>query len=233
MEVRANLSKEATEISQMFDEVSPRYDVTNTVLTFGQVFAWRAAVTRTVAARPGMKVLDLACGTGASTASLAKTGADVTGCDFSAGMIREGLRRRPHLNLIQGDAMDLPFEDESFDVVTMSYGLRNVQNPMRALEEMYRVVRPGGKLVVAEFSTPRSQPMHSLYCFYITRVLPAISKVVSSDGAAYDYLHESILDWPDKDELSLMIEEVGWSHVSWKPLSFGTVAIHRGIRPAL
>lgn len=215
----------------MFDEVSPRYDITNTILTFGQVFAWRAAVTRAVEVRPGMKVLDLACGTGASTDSLAKAGADVTGCDFSAGMIREGLRRRPHLNLIQGDAMDLPFEDESFDVVTMSYGLRNVQNPMRALEEMYRVVRPGGRLVIAEFSTPVTQPMHSAYCFYITRILPAISKVVSSDGAAYDYLHESILDWPDKDELSLMIEEAGWRDVSWRPLSFGTVAIHRATRP--
>ncbi|MBR5951213.1 MAG: bifunctional demethylmenaquinone methyltransferase/2-methoxy-6-polyprenyl-1,4-benzoquinol methylase UbiE [Actinomycetaceae bacterium] len=230
MEVRANLSKEAEDVAQMFDEVSSRYDITNTVLTFGQVFMWRAAVTRAIGVRPGMKILDLACGTGASTASFAKAGADVIGCDFSEGMIREGLRRRPHLNLIQGDAMDLPFEDESFDVVTMSYGLRNVQDPMKALEEMYRVVRPGGKLVISEFSTPVSQPMNFLYRFYITRVLPAISKVVSSDGAAYEYLHESILDWPDKNELGFMIKEAGWSDVQWRSLSFGTVAIHRAVR---
>lgn len=232
MEARADLHKEKSAVAGMFDQVAPRYDLANDVLTCGQVRVWRAAIADAVGAAPGVKVLDLCCGTGTSSAAFAARGAEVSGCDFSEGMIAEGRVRHPELNLVQGDAMDLPFEDSSFDVTTVSFGLRNVQDPKVALAEMLRVTRPGGRIVIAEFSRPRSAAFRGVYNAYITKVLPQIARLVSSDGVAYDYLYESILAWPDQDELAAMIQDAGWRQVAYRNLCFGAVAIHRGIRVA-
>lgn len=214
----------------MFDAVARRYDVTNDVLTLFQVHMWRSVTRRAVAARPGMTVLDLAAGTGTSSAGYAADGAEVVACDFSTEMLAEGRRRYPGIGFVAGDATALPFADESFDVVTISYGLRNVQGTVQALREMLRVTKRGGRIVVAEFSTPVSPWFRRLYSFYLGTALPAAGQLVSSNADAYDYLGESILAWPDQQALAHLMQEAGWRAVGYKNLSGGIVAVHRGTK---
>lgn len=230
-DVRANLDKRPEDVSEMFDEVASRYDLMNDLSSLGQVRVWREAVAVAVNARPGMKVLDLAAGTATSSAAYAARGAEVVACDFSLGMLLEGRRRNPSIASVAGDAMRLPFQDASFDVTTISYGLRNVQDPLCALQEMLRVTKPGGSLVVAEFSTPVWGPLRSVYRFYLGSVMPLISSVASSDDSAYAYLAESILAWPNQEKLASLIQEAGWRSVAYRNLSGGIVALHRAIRP--
>lgn len=229
---RADLSKRPDEVAAMFDQVAARYDVTNLVMTLGQDrLLWRPAVVRAVDARSGDRVLDLAAGTGPSTVPLAARGATVVACDFSTGMLRVGRQRHPEVSFVAGDAMRLPFADRSFDAVTISFGLRNVADPRAALAEMLRVTRPGGRVVVCEVSTPTWTPFRRAYEVFLGRVLPAAGRVVSSDPAAYDYLVESIRDWPDQPSLARVLQEAGWERVAWRDLSGGAVALHRGVRP--
>jgi demethylmenaquinone methyltransferase/2-methoxy-6-polyprenyl-1,4-benzoquinol methylase len=232
---RADLGKDPRRVSGMFDEVARGYDRTNTVLSLGNDQLWRVATTRAVAPRPGQRILDLAAGTGASSVSLARSGAEVVAADFSPGMIAEGRRRHrgiPNLTFIEADATALPFEDGEFDAVTMSFGLRNVNEPAKALGELLRVTKPGGRLVVCEFSHPPSPAFNGLYHFYNDRILPVVAKTVSSNAEAYDYLNESIKDWPDQRTLSAWIREAGWTDVAYRNLSFGIVALHRARKPS-
>ncbi len=228
---RASLTKDPREVAGMFDAVAGRYDLTNDVASLFQIRMWRAVTRRAVGARKGMTVLDLAAGTGASSAEYAKDGAKVVACDFSTGMLAEGRRRRPQISFVAGDATALPFADETFDVVTISYGLRNVQGTVQALREMYRVARPGGRIVIAEFSTPVSPLLRWLYSFYLGTALPVAGRLVSSNTQAYDYLGESILAWPDQRSLAALMQEAGWRAVGYKNLTGGIVAVHRGAKP--
>lgn len=233
-EHRADLGKDPDRVSGMFDEVAPAYDRTNDVLSLGQDRLWRIATTRAVAPLPGQRILDLAAGTGASSVSLARSGAEVVAGDFSRGMIAEGRRRHgnvPNLTFTEADATDLPFEDDTFDAVTISFGLRNVNDPKKALAEMLRVTAPGGRLVICEFSHPQNAVFAGLYGFYNDRVLPVVAKLVSSNAAAYDYLNESIQDWPDQVTLSSWIRDAGWTSVAHRDLTFGIVALHRALKP--
>ena len=233
-EHRADLGKDPSRVSGMFDEVAAGYDRTNTVLSLGQDKLWRIATTRAVAPKPGQRILDLAAGTGASSVALARSGAEVTAGDFSPGMISEGRRRHghvPNVTFVQADAMALPFADDSFDAVTISFGLRNVNDPRLALREMLRVTAPGGRLVVCEFSHPQNPAFVGLYRFYNDRVLPVVAKTVSSNADAYDYLNESIRDWPDQVTLSSWIRDAGWTEVAHRDLTFGIVALHRAVKP--
>ncbi|MCR2826307.1 demethylmenaquinone methyltransferase [Microbacterium sp. zg.Y909] len=232
--LRADLGKDPARVSGMFDEVAPAYDRTNTVLSLGNDRLWRVATTRAVAPRPGQRILDLAAGTGASSVALAASGAEVVAADFSPGMIAEGRRRHgsaPNLSFVEADATALPFEDDAFDAVTISFGLRNVNDPKKALAEMLRVTAPGGRLVICEFSHPRSPAFAGLYRFYNDRVLPVVARAVSSNAAAYDYLNESIRDWPDQPTLSAWMREAGWADVAYRDLTFGIVALHRARKP--
>jgi len=231
---RADLGKDPSRVSGMFDEVAPAYDRTNTVLSLGNDKLWRVATTRAIAPRPGQRILDLAAGTGASSVALAASGAEVVAADFSPGMIAEGKRRHggvANLSFVEADATALPFEDDAFDAVTISFGLRNVNEPKKALAEMLRVTAPGGRLVICEFSHPRSPVFAGLYRFYNDRVLPVIARTMSSNAAAYDYLNESIRDWPDQTTLSSWLREAGWTHVAHRDLTFGIVALHRARKP--
>lgn len=212
----------------MFDGVAERYDLTNDVLSLGQDRLWRRAVVRAVDPRPGERILDLASGTGTSCEPLASTGAMVIPCDFSLGMLTVGKRRQPDLAFSAGDAMRLPFADGSFDAVTISFGLRNVADPVTALSEMRRVTRPGGRLVVCEFSHPIWKPWRTVYVEYLMRALPKVASAVSSNPDAYVYLAESIRAWPDRAVLGATVEKAGWSEVRWRNLSGGIVALHRG-----
>ncbi|HLS48753.1 MAG TPA: demethylmenaquinone methyltransferase [Actinomycetaceae bacterium] len=227
---RASLEKKPREVAGMFDSVARRYDLTNDVLSLWQDRLWRRATRRAVAAQTGMQVLDLAAGTGTSSEDYANAGIDVVACDFSVGMVSVGKARRPDMAFVAGDAMALPFADGSFDVVTISFGLRNVADTTAALREMYRVTRPGGRLVVCEFSRPTFAPFRLAYTAYITRVLPLIARVVSSNSPAYGYLAESITSWPDQRALARLIAAAGWQRVAYRNLSGGIVALHRATK---
>ncbi len=229
---RATLEKDPAEVAAMFDEVAARYDLTNTVLSLGQDRGWRTAVREALDLQPGERVLDLAAGTATSSAALARTGADVVGCDFSLGMLQVG-RRAGHdrVELVAGDALGLPFADASFDAVTISFGLRNTADIGVALAELLRVTRPGGRLVVCEFSHPTWAPWRSLYVNYLMRALPAVAIRVSSDPSAYVYLAESIRAWPTQPALAVRLQQAGWTGVGWRNLTGGIVALHRGSRP--
>ena len=232
---RANLDKQPGDVAAMFDGIAERYDLLNDILSAGQVRLWRRVVARITGAGAGNRVLDLAAGTGTSALSFTATGADCVACDFSLGMLRAGQSRlaqrdrRPHsgrIGLVAGDALRLPFRDEAFDAVTISFGLRNVAGPGAALAEMRRVTRPGGRLVVCEFSTITIAPLDMLYRRYLINVLPAIAQRTARNPEAYQYLAESISDWPAQRELAGVIEAAGWSAVRWRDLSLGVVAVH-------
>jgi demethylmenaquinone methyltransferase/2-methoxy-6-polyprenyl-1,4-benzoquinol methylase len=229
---RATLDKDPAQVAAMFDQVAARYDLTNTVLSLGQDRSWRRAVADALDLRPGKRVLDLAAGTATSSAALARSGASVVGCDFSLGMLRVG-RRAGHqdVELVAGDALALPFADASFDAVTISFGLRNTHDVDLALREMLRVTRPGGRLVVCEFSHPTWAPFRTVYVEYLMRLLPGLARRVSSDPAAYVYLAESIRAWPDQPALAARLQHAGWGSVAWRDLTGGIVALHRGTRP--
>lgn len=228
---RATLQKKPEDVQRMFDGVAKRYDLTNDVLTFGLTPYWRRIVVGAVDAVPGQRVLDLAAGTGTSSEPYADAGVDVVACDFSEGMLAVGRRRRPDIDFVQGDAMNLPFEDESFDAVTISYGLRNIQDPDLALREMARVTKPGGRLVVAEFSEPTWGPFRFAYQQVALKVLPWVAQRVSSNAEAYTYLVDSINAWPAQDELAHRITDAGWSDVRYRNVTGGIVAVHRGFKP--
>ena len=227
---RATLDKQPREVAAMFDAVARRYDVTNDVLSLGQVRRWRREVLRTVAPRPGDRVLDLAAGTGTSSEPFEAAGALVVPCDFSLGMLREGKRARPTMPFTAGDATRLPFADGAFAAVTISFGLRNVVDPDAALREIARVTKPGGRLVVCEFSHPTWAPFRRVYLEYLMRALPPVARRVSSSPDAYVYLAESIQAWPDQAALAKRISAAGWRDVAWRDLTGGIVALHHGVR---
>lgn len=227
---RATLAKEPSDVAAMFDAVARRYDVTNTVLSLGLDRTWRAAVGDALGAAPGDRVLDLAAGTAVSSAPLAAAGAAVAACDFSLGMLRAG-RPAPGVVRVAGDALHLPFADAAFDAATVSFGLRNMVDPVAALAEMRRVTRPGGRLLVCEFSTPTWAPFRRVYVDYLMRALPAIARRVSSDPESYVYLAESIRAWPDQAGLAAHVQMAGWTQVSWRNLTGGIVALHRAQAP--
>ncbi|GAA2559398.1 demethylmenaquinone methyltransferase [Pseudonocardia hydrocarbonoxydans] len=225
---RADLDKDPRDVAAMFDGVARRYDVTNTVLTAGQDRRWRRLTRQALGLRPGEKVLDLAAGTAVSTVELERSGAWCVAADFSLGMLRAGEGRS--VPKVAADALHLPFADGAFDAVTISFGLRNVADTDRALRELARVTRPGGRLVVCEFGTPTWAPFRAAYYAGLETVLPAIASRVSSNAEAYRYLGESIRDWSPQPELADRIARAGWGEVAWRDLTFGAVALHRARR---
>jgi demethylmenaquinone methyltransferase / 2-methoxy-6-polyprenyl-1,4-benzoquinol methylase len=227
---RATLEKRPAEVAAMFDSVARRYDLTNSVLTLGLDRLWRRRTRETVQLKFGDAVLDVAAGTGVSTAELARSGATAVACDFSLGMLRAGRRRRPTVPMVAGDALQLPFRDDSFDAATISFGLRNVADVGGALRELARVVRPGGRLGVCEFSHPRRALIRSLYERRLLAALPFVARLVSSDPAAYDYLVASIRSWPNQPDLARIIANSGWRDVGYRDLTFGVVALHWATR---
>jgi demethylmenaquinone methyltransferase / 2-methoxy-6-polyprenyl-1,4-benzoquinol methylase len=227
---RASLDKQPHEVAAMFDGVAQRYDLTNTVLSFGQDRGWRRATRSALALRPGERVLDVGAGTGVSTEELARSGAYAVGADLSIGMLQAGRRARPAVPLLAGDALKLPFPDGAFDAVTISFALRNVTDVDGALGELARVTRPGGRLVVCEFSHPTNAAFRTAYLTYLMGSLPAVARSVSSNPEAYVYLAESIRAWPDQPALAARLQANGWGRVAWRDLTGGVVALHRAWR---
>jgi len=229
---RADLGKEPEEVSAMFDGVARRYDFLNDLLSLGRTKAWRRVATATISPKAGMKILDIAAGTGSSSRPLADAGANVTPLDFSKGMLDAGRKRHADLNFTQGDALNLPFTDGEFDVTTISFGLRNTANTHSALREALRVTKAGGRIVVVEFSQPTNFIFRTIYMRYLMRALPPIARRVASNPEAYVYLAESIMAWPNQSDLAAILRKAGWERVGWQNLTFGIVAIHSGYKKA-
>ena len=223
---RADLDKKPADVAAMFDDVARRYDLTNDILSLGQDRRWRRDVIDAVDPQPGERVLDLAAGTGTSSQPFADRGARVVPCDFSLGMLRVGKQARPALPFTAGDGTRLPFADGTFDAVTISFGLRNIVDTDAGLRELRRVTRPGGRLVVCEFSHPTWAPSRTVYIEYLMKALPSIARAVSSSPDAYVYLAESIRAWPDQAALADRITAAGWTRTKWRNLSGGIVALH-------
>jgi demethylmenaquinone methyltransferase / 2-methoxy-6-polyprenyl-1,4-benzoquinol methylase len=227
---RAGLDKNRRDVAEMFDGVAKGYDRTNSVMTLGFDRRWRWLTRRVLDAAPGERVLDLAAGTAVSTAEYAKSGAWCVAADFSLGMLRGGGHR--DVPKVAADAFHLPFATDSFDAVTVSFGLRNMDDTVAALREMCRVVRPGGRLVICEVSQPPFRPIRWLHYNVVLRMLPRITRPFSSNKDAYSYLAESMREWHDQRALAVLMAEAGWVEVEWMNLTFGVVALHRAVKPA-
>jgi demethylmenaquinone methyltransferase/2-methoxy-6-polyprenyl-1,4-benzoquinol methylase len=231
---KADLTKRPAEVASMFDEVSTHYDRMNTVLSAGNDHLWRIATTRAIDPRPGELVLDVAAGTGTSSAAIAARGAHVVAADFSAGMIGVGRARQAgnaRVEFVQADATDLPFGDDEFDAVTVSFGLRNIVQPKKALAEFFRVTKPGGRVVICEFSTPPLAPVRAAYYAYLQFGMPLVARLASSNAPAYEYLMDSIRAWPSQPMLAGWLREAGYERVAYRNLTAGIVALHRGFKP--
>ncbi len=218
----------------MFDDVAEGYDRTNTLLSAGNAALWRISTTRAVNPQQGERILDLAAGTGTSSVSLSKSGAHVVAADFSPGMIEVGRRKHGDnflIEFVEADATKLPFADNEFDAVTMSFGLRNVIEPKKALAELFRVTKPGGRIVICEFSTPPASLVRAGYNMYLRRIMPLFARVSSTNSEAYTYLAESIEDWPDQATLISWMREAGFTQAAYRNLTAGVVALHRAVKP--
>ena len=220
------MAKQPAQVAAMFDTVAESYDRTNDLLSFGQDRLWRKKVLKAVNPQPGQTILDLAAGTGSSSVVFAKEGVKVIASDFSEGMLAVGRKRHPELEFVYADATKLPFKDASVDAVTISFGLRNVNEPKTALKEMLRVLKPGGTVVICEFSQVSVPVIRSFYNFYLKRVLPRLSSLLASNQGAYEYLSESIMAWPKQTELVKWLTDAGFVDANYKNLSFGVVALH-------
>lgn len=228
---RADLDKKPYDVAGMFDGIARRYDLMNALMAPGQVGTWRRAMVQALDLPPGSTVLDLAAGTGTSTAALVDSGLRAVAADFSLGMMREGRRRQQSVPFIGADAQALPLADDSVDGAVISFGLRNVHDPRRGLAEMARVVRPGGPVVVCEFSTPTSRPFRAVYERYLLRAIPLVAQRVAPAPEAYDYLAETILQWPDQEQLRGWFADLGLERCQYRNLTGGIVALHRGYVP--
>jgi demethylmenaquinone methyltransferase/2-methoxy-6-polyprenyl-1,4-benzoquinol methylase len=187
-------------------------------------------VTAIIAPKPGMQILDIAAGTGSSARPLVDKGAQVSALDFSEGMLAQGRKQNKDIKFVQGDALKLPFEENTFDVTTISFGLRNTNDTALALKEALRVTKSGGKIVIAEFSHPTNRFFKTVYLNYLMKALPALVRKISKNPQAYIYLAESIRAWPDQAGLALIMQKNGWNSVAWQDLTFGIVAVHIGYK---
>ena len=216
----------------MFDRIAHRYDLVNTVLSFGTDGGWRRRAARETGLISGGSALDVACGSGKLTAQLARVaGASgrVVGLDFSPEMLEVARAHRPDLEFMEGDALNLPFADSSFDASTIAFGLRNLADPVRGLREMLRVVKPRGKAVVLEFVRPPRGPVGASYRLYLRTLLPILGGAISGQPAAYRYLSDTVDSYRTPDELREMARAAEWTQVKFIPLAAGTVGILSGV----
>ena len=228
---------EGRQVQQMLSAIAGKYDVLNHVLSGGADFWWWWRMARASGAAPGRQFLDVAAGTGDSSLALARRGADVISTDFTHAMLRLGPAKFARKGLAEriwassdADAQCLPFRDARFDGLTICYGIRNVENRPKAYAEFLRVLRPGGRLTILEFSTPVLPGLKAFYDWYSLRVLPRIGAWISGDGSAYTYLPESIRSFPDQVALAAELESAGFRQVSWTNLTGGIVALHSAVK---
>jgi len=225
-------------VHSVFESIAPKYDMMNDILSFRRHKAWRRFTMRKMDVQPGQTSLDLCCGTCDWTIALAKTSVTgrTVGLDFSRNMLDIGqskidkLERGDQITLVQGNAMELPFEDNTFDFVTIGFGLRNVPDIVKTLKEMKRVVKPGGKIVCLELSKPNWQPFKGIYYFYFEKLLPLMGKWFVKRYEQYRWLPESLAAFPDLQALAELFRSVGMRNVKAYPLTGGVAALHIGTK---
>ena len=225
-------------VHKVFEKISDNYDKMNSVISFQQHIKWRKDTMRRMNVKPGSKALDVCCGTGDWTIALAEAvgpSGEVTGLDFSQNMLNVGIDKVKSLglkqvNLIHGNAMELPFPDNSFDYVTIGFGLRNVPDYLQVLKEMNRVLKPGGITVCLETSQPTLAGYKQLYYFYFKFIMPMFGKLFAKSYKEYSWLHESARNFPGMKELARMFETAGFKDVYYKPYSGGAAAVHFGYK---
>ena len=234
-----NVEEKAERVRNVFDSVANRYDIMNDLMSLGIHRLWKHIAVDLAGVRAGMKVLDLASGTGdlaSRFAGLVGPGGEVVMSDINLAMLEEGRKRMVdeghagNIDYMQIDAESIPFPDNSFHVVTIGFGLRNVTDKEKALREMFRVLRPGGRALVLEFSKPTSKPLEKLYDFYSFKALPLMGRIVANDADSYRYLAESIRMHPDQETLREMMEQAGFERCDYHNLTGGIVAVHRGFK---
>lgn len=231
----------ADDVRTMFDRIAGRYDLMNRVMTLGIDRRWRNAAVRAAKVDPSTRALDVCCGTGDISFLLAEAGCEhVTGVDFSPNMLEQARRRQKghrdgaaaqRIDFVQGDALALPFDDASFDVVTVSFGVRNVEDLSLAFREFARVARPGARIVCLEITRPKSRLFNWFYDIWFDRVVPLLGAIVSRDKAAYTYLPESTKSFPRPPQLADVIRAAGITDVRWRRFGGGIVALHSGVLP--
>jgi len=227
----------AGEVNSMFDRISGVYDRMNRVMTAGLDQRWRERAAVRARLEPGMKALDLCCGTGDLTLALAaKVGREgaVTGADFSRPMLEIAREKASRTGVSQAsfqwaDALDLPFDDESFDAVTIAFGARNLSDLGQGLEGIKRVLVPGGRLVILEITQPRRQPLAGFFSVWFDRIVPLLGRV-AGDSSAYTYLPESVRSFPDAPTLAGRMDRAGFRHIRWTLMAGGIIAIHSGLK---
>jgi demethylmenaquinone methyltransferase/2-methoxy-6-polyprenyl-1,4-benzoquinol methylase len=231
--------REAKEVERMFSGIASRYDLLNHLLSFGMDFGWRKRVAQETAVHSCRELLDVCTGTGDMAIELCrfwKGEVHVEAVDFSVELLRKGEEKTRKKNLYgkinfrEANAEKLPYSDSSFDAVTITFGLRNIQNRQKALGEFHRVAKPGGRFVCLEFSQPVSPVFSRIYSLYLHTIVPFISRLLGSDSSAYQYLCRTIQDFPSPEELVSIIESAGWTEVSYTSISGGIVTIHRALK---
>ena len=218
---------EEGQVRAMFDRIAGIYDLLNSVMTVGLHHRWRSRAADLAAVGPGSRVLDVATGTGDLAIELAGRGCEVVGSDFSAGMLERARAKAPGLRWEQGDALALPYADDEFDAATVGFGARNFSDLDRGLSEMARVVRPGGRVVVLEITTPTRAPLSTFYRGWFDHVVPALGRV-AGDADAYSYLPSSVKRWPAPGDLAARMERAGLDHLRWILTAGGIIALHVG-----
>jgi demethylmenaquinone methyltransferase / 2-methoxy-6-polyprenyl-1,4-benzoquinol methylase len=225
-------------VHKVFEKISDNYDKMNSVISFQQHIKWRKDTMKRMNVKPGSKALDVCCGTGDWTIALAEAvgpSGEVNGLDFSQNMLNVGIEKVKNLGLkqvtlIHGNAMELPFPDNSFDYVTIGFGLRNVPDYLQVLKEMHRVVKPGGIAVCLETSQPTLPGYKQLFYFYFKFIMPMFGKLFAKSYQEYSWLQESARDFPGMKELAKMFETAGFKDVFYKPYSGGAAAVHIGYK---
>ena len=225
------------QVARMFDSISSNYDFLNHFLSLGIDIRWRRKAIKLLAPGNPKLILDVATGTGDFAIETLKLNPDkVIGIDISEGMLEVGRKKMKDrgydskIELLSGDSENLPFEENKFDAVIVAFGVRNFENLEKGLAEMYRVLKPGGRMVVLEFSKPRMFPFKQLYSFYFNYILPKIGKLVSKDPAAYTYLPESVQAFPDGDSFVGILNRVGYKDTLCKPLTLGISSLYTGTK---
>ncbi len=230
--------RDAGKVEQMFSAIAARYDLLNHVLSFGLDFGWRKRVARETGNDECKEILDVCTGTGDMALELCRfwKNARIEGIDFSRELLDIGRKKvlkadfADRITFREGNAERLPYNEKKFDAITITFGLRNINNRVKAMKEFFRVTKPGGCFVCLEFSRPTNHFFAWIYYFYLLRLVPFVSRIFGSDPAAYKYLGNTIKDFPPPDELARLIESSGWSNVSYKKLAGGIVALHRAER---
>lgn len=226
-------------VHQVFENISSKYDFMNSVISFQRHIAWRKDVMKRMGVTKGSEALDLCCGTGDWSIALARVVGEnghVTGLDFSKNMLSVAEQKVTkeeinNIELIHGNAMDLPFEDNSFDYVTIGFGLRNVPDLKQVLSEMYRVVKPGGKVVCLETSQPTMPVFRQVYYLYFQYIMPILGRIFAKSYQEYSWLQESAKDFPGRDELAAEFGQAGFTNIDVKAYSGGVAAMHLGMKP--